>query len=416
MLMEKRRVVITGLGCVTSLGNSPDEMFNGLCRGRSGISGIESFDTTEYPVKFGGEVKNFRIKDYATVREGKRMDRFTQMAVASAVQATEGSGLDFGKEDTCRVGVLIGTGIGGIKEIEDQHKRLLRKSPRKVSPFCVPKLMGNAASGSVSILYGLRGPNMCIVTACASGSHAIGEAFYNILSGRSDVMITGGSEAALTPIGLASFCSLKSLSTRNDSPQTASRPFDKDRDGFVLSEGAGIVVLEEYEHAKKRNAKIYCEMLGYGATGDGHHITAPLPDGKGAAEAMNLALQQGQINRENVDYINAHGTSTELNDIAESIAIKDIFGEHAYRLAISSTKSSLGHLLGASGAVELIAVAKTIEKSVIPPTTNLDNIDPKCDPKLAYVPKEARIAEVKFAISNSLGFGGHNCCLAVGKV
>ena len=414
--MNKRRVVITGLGCITALGKSADEMFDGLCLGRSGISNIESFDTTEYTVKFGGEIKNFRIKDYATVREGKRMDRFSQMAVASAVRAVEDSGLDFKKENTCRAGVLIGTGIGGLKEIEDQHLRLIKKGPRKVSPFCVPKLMGNAASGSVSIIYGLKGPNMCIVTACASASHAIGEAFYNILSGRSDVMISGGSEAALTPIGLASFCSLKSLSTRNESPQTASRPFDKDRDGFVLSEGAGIVVLEEYEHAKKRNAKIYCEMLGYGATGDGYHITAPLPDGKGAADAMNLALQQGQINPENVDYINAHGTSTELNDVAESIAIKAVFGDHAYKLAISSTKSCLGHLLGASGAVELIAVAKTIEKSVIPPTTNLDNVDPKCDPKLDYVPKEARDADVKCAISNSLGFGGHNCCLAVGRV
>ena len=414
--MNKRRVVITGLGCITALGKSADEMFDGLCLGRSGISNIESFDTTEYTVKFGGEIKNFRIKDYATVREGKRMDRFSQMALASAICAVEDSGLDFKKEDTCRVGVLIGTGIGGLKEIEDQHLRLIKKGPRKVSPFCVPKLMGNAASGSVSIIYGLKGPNMCIVTACASASHAIGEAFYNILSGRSDVMISGGSEAALTPIGLASFCSLKSLSTRNDSPQTASRPFDKSRDGFVLSEGAGIVVLEEYEHAKKRNAKIYCEMLGYGATGDGYHITAPLPDGKGAADAMNLALQQAQINPENVDYINAHGTSTELNDVAESIAIKAVFGDHAYKLAISSTKSCLGHLLGASGAVELIAVAKTIEKSVIPPTTNLDKVDPKCDPKLDYVPKEARKADIKCAISNSLGFGGHNCCLAVGKI
>jgi len=414
--MNKRRVVITGLGCITALGQSPDEMFDNLCHGVSGISNIESFDTTQYPVKFGGEIKNFRIKEYATIREGKRMDRFSQMAVASAVRAIEDSGLDFNKEDPCRIGVLVGTGIGGIKEIEEQHIRLLKKSPRKVSPFCVPKLMGNAASGSISILYGLKGPNICIVTACASGSHSIGEAFCNILSGRSDIMITGGSEAALTPIGLASFCALKSLSTRNDSPQTASRPFDKDRDGFVLSEGAGIVVLEEYEHAKKRNAKIYCEMLGYGSTCDGYHITAPLPDGKGAADAMNLALQEAQIDPEKVDYINAHGTSTELNDIAESIAFKVVFGDYAYKLAISSTKSCLGHLLGASGAVELIAVAKTIEKSIIPPTTNLDKVDPKCDPKLDYVPHQARNADVKYAISNSLGFGGHNCCLAVGKV
>jgi 3-oxoacyl-[acyl-carrier-protein] synthase II len=414
--MNKRRVVITGLGCITALGKSPDEMFDSLCQGKSGISNIESFDTAEYPVKFGGEVKDFRIKDYASVREGKRMDRFTQMAVASAVQAVDDSNLDFKKEDLRRIGVLVGTGIGGIKEIEDQHIRLLKKSPRKVSPFCVPKLMGNAASGSISILYGLKGPNMCIVTACASASHAIGEAFYNILSGRSDVMITGGSEAALTPVALASFCSLKSLSTKNDSPRTASRPFDKDRDGFVLSEGAGIIVIEEYEHAKKRNAKIYCELLGYGATGDGYHITAPLPDGKGAADAMRLALQQAQVAPEHVDYINAHGTSTQLNDVAESIAIKEVFAEHAYKLSISSTKSCLGHLLGASGAVELIATAKTIEKSIIPPTANLDNVDPECDPKLDFVPKQAKNADVRFALSNSLGFGGHNCALLAGKV
>ncbi len=414
--MNRRRVVITGLGCVTALAESADGVFAALCRAESGISQVESFDVTEFPVKFGGEVKNFIPKKYINPREAKRMDRFTQFAVASAVRAVADSGIDFEAEDKHRVGVLVGTGIGGLKEIENQHRRILEKGPRKVSPFCVPRLMANAASGYISILYGLKGLNMCIVTACASASHSIGEAFYNIIADRSDVMITGGSEAALTPLGLASFCALKSLSTRNDNPQIASRPFDKDRDGFVLSEGGGIVILEEYEHAKKRGARIYCELLGYGATGDGYHITAPNPDGKGAAEAMRLALTDANLKPEKIDYINAHGTSTELNDVAESLAIKSIFGDHAYKLAVNSTKGCLGHMLGASGAVEVIVMAKVIEKSVIPPTANLENVDKHCDPKMDYVPRQARQANVDFALSNSLGFGGHNCCLVVGKV
>ena len=347
--MTERRVVITGLGCVTALAESGEALFTALCNGTSGISTIESFDTTEYPVKFGGEAKQFDIEKYINSRDAKRMDRFTQMALASSIQAVKDSGLDFEQEDRYRVGVIVGTGIGGIKEIEEQHVRLLNKSPRKVSPFCVPKLMANAASGCISIEFGLKGPNMCIVTACASASHAIGESFWNVLTGRSDICITGGSEAALTPIGLASFCALKSLSTRNDDPQHASRPFDKDRDGFVLSEGSGILILEEYEHAKKRGAKIYAEVLGYGATGDGYHITAPLSDGAGAAEGMRLALKQAKLNPEQVDYLNAHGTSTQLNDAAECIAVKSVFGEHAYKLAINSSKSCLGHSLGASG-------------------------------------------------------------------
>jgi 3-oxoacyl-[acyl-carrier-protein] synthase II len=276
--------------------------------------------------------------------------------------------------------------------------------------------MGNAACGCISIQYGLRGPNFCVVTACASAGHAIGEAFYNILNDRSDIVITGGSEAALTPIGLASFCSLKSLSTRNDAPQKASRPFDKDRDGFVLAEGAGILILEEYEHAKKRGAKIYAEMLGYGATGDGYHITAPMPDGSGGAEAMRQALKQARLNPDRINYVNAHGTSTQLNDVAESIAVKSIFGPHAYKLAISSTKSCLGHSLGASGAIELIVSAKTIETGIIHPTANLEVVDPQCDPKMNYVPRSAQNADVRYVLSNSLGFGGHNCALIIGKV
>ncbi|HOT71992.1 MAG TPA: beta-ketoacyl-ACP synthase II [Anaerohalosphaeraceae bacterium] len=412
----ERRVVITGLGCITALADSADALFEALCRGESGISTIESFDTSTFSVHFGGEIKNFNIDNYVPSREGRRMDRFTQMALASAIQAVSDSGLDFEKEDKDRVGVIVGTGIGGIKEIEEQYLRLLEKGPRKVSPFCVPKLMGNAASGCISIQYGLKGPNMCVVTACASAAHAIGEAFYNILCERSDIVITGGSEAALTPIGLASFCALKSLSTRNEDPQHASRPFDVERDGFVLAEGAAVLVLEEYEHAKRRGAKIYGEMLGYGATGDGYHITAPLEDGSGAAKAMKLALQQAQLNPDQIDYINAHGTSTELNDAAESLAIRTVFGEHAYKLSVSSTKSCLGHSLGASGAIELAVCAKTIEKGRIHPTINLERVAPECDPKIDFVPKQAREKKVRYVLSNSLGFGGHNCSLIIGKI
>jgi 3-oxoacyl-[acyl-carrier-protein] synthase II len=404
------------LGCITALAESVDEFFAALCGGRSGISFIESFDVSAYPVKFGGEIKNFVPTKYIEQRESKRMDRFAQFAVAAADLAVKDSGLDFSREDIFRAGVIVGTGIGGIKEIEEQHIRLLESGPKKVSPFCVPRLMANAASGNIAIRYGIGGPNISIASACASGSHAIGEAFINILCGRSDIMITGGTEAALTPMGLASFCAARSLSTRNDNPQAASRPFDKDRDGFVLAEGAGVLVLEEYEHARKRGANIYAEFLGYGATDDGYHITAPLPDGKGAAKAMQLAMTDAGVEADKVDYINAHGTGTELNDIAESIAIKGVFGDHAYKLAVSSTKSSLGHLLGASGAVELIVCVKTITESVIPPTINLDNQDERCDLKMDYVPKEARQAKVNIALNNSFGFGGHNACLVVGKV
>ncbi|MFH1615511.1 MAG: beta-ketoacyl-ACP synthase II [Planctomycetota bacterium] len=414
--MDKRRVAITGLGCVTALGESPDELFDALIHGKSGVGPIDLFDASEFTVRFGGEVKSFKIENYIPQRDGKRMDRFTQFAVASAVQAVKDSGIDFPNEDSTRMGAIIGTGIGGIKEIEEQHIRLLEKGPGKVSPFCVPKLMGNAAGGSIAIMYGLQGPNICIVSACASGSHAIGEAYYSIITGRSDIMITGGSEAAVTPVGLASFCALKSLSTKNDTPQIASRPFDRDRDGFVLAEGAGVLILEELQHAKKRNAKIYAELLGYAATDDAHHITAPIPDGKGAARTMQLALQNAGISEENIDYINAHGTSTELNDIAEASAISTVFKQYAYKLAVSSTKSCLGHQLGASGAVELIAAAKAIEQQTIPPTINLDNVDERCDSKMDFVPKYARQAKLNTVMSNSFGFGGHNACLIIGKL
>jgi 3-oxoacyl-[acyl-carrier-protein] synthase II len=318
--------------------------------------------------------------------------------------------------DPYRIGAIVGTGIGGIYEIETQHNILLKKGPNKVSPFCVPRLMANAACGNIAIQYGLRGPNFCVSSACASGNHAIGEAFCNIAYGRSDAQITGGSEAAVTPVGLASFCAARSLSTRNDAPSAASRPFDRDRDGFVLAEGAGILVLEEYEFAKKRNARIYGELLGYGATDDGHHITAPLPDGEGAARAMTLALADAGLSPDKVDYINAHGTGTELNDLAESTAIKNVFGKHAYKLSISSTKSCLGHMLGATGAIELIISTLVLNRSIIPPTINLENPDERCDIKLNYVPLKAQERQVNISLSNSLGFGGHNSCLIVGKI
>jgi len=404
------------MGCITALGQAVQNLFLDLCAGKSGVSKIESFDAGIYPVRFGGEIKNFDPANYIDYRESKRMDRFTQFAVAAAAQAVNDSGLDFRKQNPYRAGTIVGTGIGGIKEIEEQHVRLLKKGPRQVSPFTVPKLMGNAAAGNIAIRYGLRGPNICVVSACASASHAIGEAYANIVADRSDIMITGGSEAALTPIGLASFCAARSLSTRNENPAAASKPFDKDRDGFVLGEGAGIIVLEEYQHAQKRGANIYAELLGYGATDDSYHITAPLPDGGGAAQAMKAALEDARITPEQVDYINAHGTGTELNDIAESAAIKSVFGDHAYKLLISSTKSSLGHLLGASGAVELIVTVKALTDSLVPPTINLENQDPRCDLKIDYVPLKPRPAKLNIALSNSFGFGGHNACLAVGKI
>ncbi len=414
--MDRRRVVITGLGCVTALSESVEELFAALCEGRSGVSLIESFDTGAYPVRFAGEIKSFDVTRYVDKREAKRMDRFSEFAVAAAIQAIQDSGLDMAKEDPYRIGAIVGTGIGGIKEIEEQHVRLLHKGPGKVSPFCVPRLMSNAASGNIAIQFGLRGPSFCVSSACASGNHTIGEAFWNIASGRSDAIVTGGSEAACTPIGLGSFCAARSLSTRNDNPQAASRPFDRDRDGFVLAEGAGILVLEEYEHARRRGARIYAELLGYAATDDGYHITAPLPDGAGAAMAMKLALADAKLNPDGMSYINAHGTSTELNDIAESMAIKTVFGERAYKIPISSTKSCLGHMLGATAAIELIVSVKAINQSLIPPTINLENPDERCDLKMDYVPLKAREARVDTALSNSFGFGGHNACVIVGRV
>jgi len=412
--MSTRRVVVTGLGTVNPLGFDVRGFWSNLIACRSGIRRIQRFDPSPFTSQIGGEVLDWQgvHADMVDPREFRRMDRFSQFAVASAIEAAADSGIDWSAENPDRCGVIVGSGIGGLQELEDQHCRMLEKGPSRVSPFTVPKLMANAAAGNISIVWGLRGPNSAVVTACASAANAIGEAFRAIQRNEADVIITGGSEAALTRLGLASFCALKGLSTRNDDPEHASRPFDKDRDGFILSEGAGIVILEELEHARRRRAKIYAELIGYGASGDGYHITAPDPDGKGACQAMSRALHDAGVEPSQVDYINTHGTSTVLGDIAETRAIKKVFADHARNgLIVSSTKSSTGHLLGASGGVELIATVLTITEGVIPATLNLDEPDDECD--LDYVPKTPRQAKIDVALSNSFGFGGHNACLLV---
>jgi 3-oxoacyl-[acyl-carrier-protein] synthase II len=409
-----RRVVITGLGTVNSLCSDVKGFWHALCAGRSGIGLIEQFDTSAFRVKFGGEVKNFDPQARLDVRTARRLDRFAQFGLIAAIDAVADSGIDFSKEDPYRCGIIIGSGIGGLNEFEEQHGRYLKSGPSRISPFVIPKMIANAATGNISIHFNLCGPNTAVATACASAANAISDAHRALQGGYADVMLAGGSEAAMTPMGLGGFISARALSERNDNPQAASRPFDRDRDGFVLSEGAGIAVLEELEHARKRGAHIYAELLGSGSTADAYNITAPHPDGNGAARAMQLALRDAHVNPEQVDYINAHGTSTPLGDEAETKAIKQVFGEHARRLAISSTKSMLGHLLGASGGVELIATAFSIRTGVVHPTINYENPDPACD--LDYVPNTAREIRVRRAISNSFGFGGHNCCLVLGAV
>src|SRR5215208_3242529 len=424
--MNKRRVVVTGLGVVTSLGESVDEMWENVCAGKSGIGPIRRWDCSKYPVRIGGECYNFdlaRYQEEATRHSGgdgertlhpKRMDRFGQFAVAASLSAVNDAGISFKDEDPHRCGVVIGTGIGGIETIEEQNKILISRGVQRVSPFTVPRLMANAGSGNVSILFRINGPNTCVSTACATGSNAIGDAARLIQHDLADVMIAGGSEAALGELGLATFVAARALSTRNDDPEHASRPWDKNRDGFVMSEGAGVVILEEYEHAKKRGARIYAEMAGYGMSGDASHITAPLEGGEGASMAMKLALKDAKAAPSDVNYINAHGTSTPLGDIAETRAIKATFGEHARKLAISSTKSQMGHLLGASGGVEAVITALSVYRNLIPPTINLDNPDAECD--LDYVPHKARDLKVTYGMSNSFGFGGHNASLLVRKL
>jgi 3-oxoacyl-[acyl-carrier-protein] synthase II len=408
----KRRVVVTGIGAVTSLSCKVDDLWPRLLRGESGIHPLKAFDTTGHKVTFGGDIYDWTVDGYVDRKEEKRLDRFTQFALVAGIDAVHDSGLDFSKEDPFRCGVILGSGIGGLNEIETQHERLLTKGPDKVSAFTIPKLMVNAASGHVSIRYGLRGPNYAVATACASATNAMGDAFKAIQYDDADIMVTGGTEAACTPMGLSGFANMKALSERHDNPAGASRPFDADRDGFVLSEGAGLLVFEEMEHAKKRGARIYAEVLGYGASADGGHITQPDAEGTGAAKAMSSALRDARLNPDAVDYINAHGTSTPLGDKAETIAVKSVFGPHAYKVSISSTKSQLGHLLGASGGVEMVICMKTLVHQVCPPTINYTTPDPACD--LDYTPNTPRERRLRVVMSNSFGFGGHNASIIAG--
>jgi 3-oxoacyl-[acyl-carrier-protein] synthase II len=413
--MSKRRIVVTGLGVITSLGENADEMWEKVCAGVSGIGPIRRRDISNFPIRFGGECLDFDVTKFGVDgREAKRMDRFAQMGLAAAINAVRDAGLDFAREDRDRCGVVIGSGIGGIETIEDQNGILVSRGVGRVSPFTVPRLMANAASGNVSIHFQIHGPNTCVCTACATGANAIGDAGRFIQHDFAEVMIAGGSEAALCQMGIGSFIASRALSMRNDDPTRASRPWDKDRDGFVMSEGAGVVILEEYEHAKKRGARIYSELIGYGMSGDGCHITAPEPEGRGAALAMKLALKDAGVNGDVVDYINAHGTSTPLGDLAETKAVKTTFGAHAYKLALSSTKSQMGHLLGASGGVEAAVTSLAIYHNLMPPTINLDHPDEGCD--LDYVPHKARDRHIVHAMSNSFGFGGHNASLLFKKV
>ena len=409
-----RRVVVTGMSVVTALGLELDEFWEKLCAGKSGIGPLSRFDTSDFKVRFGGEIKDFDPTEFIPERDLRRLDRFVQFALYGAHKAVRQSGIDFQAGDQWRHGVLIGSGIGGLSEIEEQHTQLFDRGPNRVSPFMIPKLMVNAASGNISVRFGLRGPNSAVATACASASNAIGDAYKLIQHDMADVMVTGGSEAAITPMGLSGFARMAALSTRNNDPQTASRPFDRDRDGFVLAEGAGIVVLEEYEHARRRGANILAEVLGYGMSADGSHITAPDPGGAGAAYAMAGALRDAKLNSGQIDYINAHGTSTPLGDKAETAAIKKVFQETAKSIMVSSTKSQLGHLLGASGGVEFVISVMALLNQVAPPTINLDNPDVDCD--LDYIPHQARSLRLDRVLSNSFGFGGHNACLIVGKI
>lgn len=409
-----RRVVVTGMSVVTALGCELDEFWERLCAGKSGVSRIQRFDCTDFKVNFGGEVKDFPRDDYIDAKEQKRLDRFSQFALVAASKAVAQTGLDLANHpDPYRCGVLIGSGIGGLNEIEAQHATLYDRGPARVSPFMIPKLIVNAATGNVSVRWGLKGPSSAVATACASANNAIGDAFRMIQHDMADVMITGGSEAAITPMGLSGFARMSALSTRNSSPETASRPFDRDRDGFVLSEGSGIIVLEEYEHARKRGAQILAEVCGYGMSSDGSHMTAPDPHGTGAARAMSAALKDAGVNPTDIEYVNAHGTSTPLGDKAETVAIKRVFEAHAHQFCVSSTKSQLGHLLGASGGVEFIVCVLALQNQVVPPTINIENQDPECD--LDYVSSGARPLTVNRILTNSFGFGGHNACLVVRK-
>ncbi|MED4073070.1 beta-ketoacyl-ACP synthase II [Priestia endophytica] len=408
----KRRVVVTGVGALTPLGNDAKTSWENAIKGVSGIGELTRVDKEEFTAKVAAEVKDFEVEKYMDRREARKMDRFTQYAVAASLMAVEDAKLEITEEIAPNVGVWIGSGIGGMETFENQFTTLTEKGARRVSPFFVPMMIPDMAAGQVSIALGAKGFNSCTVTACATGTNSIGDAFKVIQRGDADAMVTGGTEAPITRMSLAGFCANKALSTNPD-PKTACRPFDSDRDGFIMGEGAGILVLEELEHALARGAHIYAEIVGYGATGDAHHITAPAPGGEGGARAMRMALENAGLKPEDIDYINAHGTSTEYNDKYETMAIKEVFGEHAKKLAISSTKSMTGHLLGAAGGIEAIFSVKTIEDSIIPPTINYQTPDEDCD--LDYVPNEARSQEVNAVLSNSLGFGGHNATLIFKK-
>lgn len=414
--MQRRRVVITGLGTVNPLGLSVPEYWRGLLAGRSGIAPITAFDTTAFKVKFGGEVKGFNPEPVLDTRTARKLDRFSQFAVVAATEAVQDSGLNLAGEDPFRCGCIFGSGIGGLSELEEGAKTLAERGPGRLGPFLIAKMIANAGSGNISIRFGLRGPNTTVSTACSSAAHAIGDSLAAIRNDHADIMITGGSEAAITPLGLGGFIACRALSERNDDPAHASRPFDRDRDGFVLSEGAGVLVLEEYERAKARGASIYAEVCGSGNTADAYHITAPHEDGIGAAEAMRAAIRDAGWHRDDVQYLNAHGTSTGLGDVAETKAIKAVFGEHARNLMISSTKSMIGHLLGASGGVEAIACALSLKHGVLHPTINLVNQDLAAGCDLDYIPNQSREVRVRKLLSNSFGFGGHNCSVAFGAL
>ena len=410
----KRRVVVTGLGAVTSLSCQVEDLWKRVLAGESGIHKVKLFDTTGHKVHFGGDVYDWTPGDYMSLKDAKRIDRFTQFAMVAGIDAVRDSGIDFKTIDPFRAGVILGSGIGGLHEIETQVERLLHKGPDKVSAFTIPKLMLNAASGQISIEFGLRGPNYAVATACASATNAIGDAFKCIQYDEADVMVTGGSEAAITPMGISGFANMRALSERNEEPTRASRPFDRERDGFVLAEGAGMLVFEELEHARNRGARIYAEVLGYGASADAGHITQPDETGIGASRAMKRALDDAEVSPDYVTYINAHGTSTPLGDQAETAAIKKVFGEHARDISISSTKSQLGHSLGASGGIELLLSVLTLRDNVVSPTINLENPDPACD--LDYTPNRARERQITGAMSNSFGFGGHNASVLIGRL
>ncbi len=404
--MSRRRVVVTGLGIVSPVGIGVPEAWGNVLAGKSGIAHISRFDSTSFTTQIAGEVKNFDVAKWLSPKEARRFDTFIHYGLAAGIDALKDSGIDLEKEAREQIGVCIGSGIGGLPLIETTHASYVAGGARKISPFFVPGTIINMLSGQLSIRYGLKGPNIAVVSACTTANHSIGEAGRLIEYGDADVMIAGGAESCVSPLGVGGFCAARALSARNDAPELASRPWDKDRDGFVLGEGAGVLVLEEYEHAKKRGARIYCELAGYGLSADAHHITAPVEDGEGAARCMANALRNGGVNADQVDYVNAHGTSTPLGDIAETIAVKRCFGDYAKKLAVSSTKSMTGHLLGAAGGIEAVFSAMAVHEQIAPPTINLVNQDPQCD--LDYVPNTARKMKIQVAISNSFGFGGTN--------